>query len=110
MNEQDIVDEYVRNINEFETYEDLVSELRYDDKIEYPEDDDRYLDLATQIISKADCVVCDRCSHIIPRDDAFDIENTNDTAVIKALQKEEDGDDMEILCPDCYNELKRKGE
>lgn len=113
MNEQDIINEYAYDLDRYETYEDLVSALRGDERIKYDEGDAYYLDLATQVISKADCIVCDRCSSIIYCDDAFGIDyaDTEETMrVVEILRGEKDGENMSILCPECYHELKKKGE
>lgn len=113
MNEQDIINEYAYDLDRYETYEDLVSALRGDERFKYEDGDAYYLDLATQIISKADCIACDRCSRIVYCDDAFciDYADTDETIrVVETLRGEEDGENMSILCPVCYNELKMKGE
>ena len=111
--EQDIIDEYAYDLDKYDTYEELVSVLRGDERLEYDDWDTYYLDLASDIISKADCIACDRCSRIAYCDDAFGIDyaDTEETMrVVEALRGEEDGENMSILCPDCYNELKMKGE
>lgn len=105
--EQDIINEYAYDLDRYDTYEELVAALRGDERIKYPEGDAYYLELATEVISKADCVVCDCCSHIVSCDDAFcadypDVDG--DYKVAQAL-----GDSESVICMRCYNKI-LKGE
>ena len=108
----DIIDEYAYDLDRYETYEDLVSALEDDDRIPYEPQDALYLELASDIISKGEGVVCDRCSAICPMDSAFDTdyaENEDDDLIAAVLLQEEDGEYMCILCPDCAKELFERG-
>lgn len=108
---KDIINEYAYDLDRYDTYEELVSALRGDDRLKYDKDNSYYLDLATQVISKGEGIVCDRCSNIIPCDEAFcaDYADTDETImVVKEMNKEDDM--MSIICQDCYKELKTKGE
>lgn len=108
--EQDIINEYAYDLDRYNTYEDLVSALRGDERLKYEDGDAYYLELASDIIGKGEGYVCDRCSCIASLDDIYafeygDPDNENDCLLADQLRHEHLEDEVGDICQDCYQEM-----